>query len=166
MPSAAAALVTSPSLAAPSSIEYSVCTCRCTKFSEAGVLTLRGAPHGSCGRLFPRREQGRRSIWVTGGEGRSVLLAGHQGRCTDPRTSAVVLRGSDRTCLGDPDHSVTAVPLFPARDSARRAPASPAQGVRRQNRGAGTCSYSSSRSHPVRLVCRAMVPTCGPGQRS
>src|SRR4051794_27734628 len=156
MPSAAAALVTSPSLAAPSSIEYSVCTCRCTKFPEAGVLTLRGAPHGSCGRLFPRREQGRRSIWVTGGEGRSVLLAGHEGRCTDPRTSAVVLRGSDRTCLGDPDHSVTAVPPAPARDPtghwagvpARRGPASPAQGVRRQNRGAGTDRPTCFRCQP------------------
>src|SRR3712207_5354239 len=70
MPSAAAALVTSPSLAAPSSIEYSVCTCRCTKFSdEAGLLTVRGAPHGSCGRLPP-----------AGGQGRRVVLGDRRGR--------------------------------------------------------------------------------------
>src|SRR3954454_17732440 len=80
MPSAAAALVTSPSLAAPSSIEYSVCTCRCTKFSEAGVLTVRGAPHGSCSRLFPHRDRGGGSIWVTGGEGRFVVLVSRYWR--------------------------------------------------------------------------------------
>src|SRR5215217_1797643 len=40
MPWAAAAAVTSPSLAAPSSIEYSVCTCRCTKDSAVDVPLL------------------------------------------------------------------------------------------------------------------------------
>src|SRR6201747_1113212 len=74
MPSSAAALVTSPSLAAPSSIEYSVCTCRCTKFSAAddrgaGLLTVRGAPHGSCSRLPTR-----------GGQGRRVVLGDRRGR--------------------------------------------------------------------------------------
>src|SRR3954466_955445 len=47
MPAAAAAAVTSGSLAAPSSIEYSVCTCRCTKESDGVVLTGGGAPQWS-----------------------------------------------------------------------------------------------------------------------
>src|SRR5215212_10774485 len=42
MPWAAAAAVTSGSLAAPSSIEYSVWTCRCAKESEDGVLLTGG----------------------------------------------------------------------------------------------------------------------------
>src|SRR5215213_7029717 len=42
MPWAAAAAVTSGSFAAPSSIEYSVWTCRCAKESEDGVLLTGG----------------------------------------------------------------------------------------------------------------------------
>src|SRR3712207_9106095 len=61
----AAALVTSGSLAAPSSIEYSVCTCRCTNESDDGVLTFVGAPHGSC--VPGRRGSGGRPAGKTGG---------------------------------------------------------------------------------------------------
>src|SRR3954470_12506656 len=65
MPCSAAALVTSGSFAAPSSIEYSVCTCRCTNESDDGVLTGVGAPHGSCvpGRRGPRRATGGEDRW-------------------------------------------------------------------------------------------------------
>src|SRR5438445_13265792 len=81
MPCSAAARVTSGSFAAPSSIEYSVCTCRCTKESfpglEAGVALLTGgrAPRWSC---VPGRRLVRRA---TGGEDRRV------------RVSAVVVPG-------------------------------------------------------------------------
>src|SRR4051794_41848355 len=63
MPCAAAATVTSGSLAAPSSIEYSVWTCRCANES---VLTGGGAPQWSCvpGRRGPR---GRDDGQATGG---------------------------------------------------------------------------------------------------
>src|SRR6476661_7426031 len=47
MPCSAAALVTSGSLAAPSSIEYSVCTCRCTNESD-GLLTSTPRRRSSC----------------------------------------------------------------------------------------------------------------------
>src|SRR3954454_22108798 len=46
MPAAAAAAVTSGSFAAPSSIEYSVWTCRCTNESEGVLLTGGAAPQG------------------------------------------------------------------------------------------------------------------------
>src|ERR687890_1499280 len=65
IPCSAAALVTSGSLAAPSSIEYSVCTCRCTNESDDGVLTGLGAPHGSC--VPGRRGSGGRPAGKTGG---------------------------------------------------------------------------------------------------
>src|SRR3712207_9195499 len=75
----AAALVTSGSLAAPSSIEYSVCTCRCTNESDDGVLTFVGAPHGSC--VPGRRGSGgrpagetRRSRGPAGGAGGAPCL--------------------------------------------------------------------------------------------
>src|SRR4051794_41754316 len=78
MPCAAAATVTSGSLAAPSSIEYSVWTCRCANES---VLTGGGAPQWSCvpGRRGPR---GRDDGQATGGGGpeRSCLGAGGGGR--------------------------------------------------------------------------------------
>src|SRR4051812_22821932 len=64
MPCSAAALVTSGSLAAPSSIEYSVCTCRCAKESEGALLTGGRAPQWSC---VPDRRLIRRA---TGGEDR------------------------------------------------------------------------------------------------
>src|SRR3954465_13720834 len=70
MPCSAAALVTSGSLAAPSSIEYSVCTCRCAKESDpavrgdAALLTGGRAPRWSC---VPDRRLIRRA---TGGEDR------------------------------------------------------------------------------------------------
>src|SRR5687767_12393041 len=65
MPCAAAAAVTSGSFAAPSSIEYSVCTCRCTNDSLlAGLLTwavlLRVVP-------ARRGDAGRRPVGKTGG---------------------------------------------------------------------------------------------------
>src|SRR3954465_15146112 len=67
MPWAAAAAVTSPSLAAPSSIEYSVCTCRCTKDSAddvpvllTGTVLLRGVP-------ARRGDAGGRPVGKTGG---------------------------------------------------------------------------------------------------
>src|SRR6476469_4567176 len=92
MPAAAAAAVTSGSFAAPSSIEYSVCTCRWTNESD-GLLTGGGTPQSSCvpdGRELPR---------ATGGE--------DTVRWVDPRIAEGVLRGSDRTCLVTPDGSVT-----------------------------------------------------------
>src|SRR5215218_1379144 len=67
MPWAAAAAVTSPSLAAPSSIEYSVCTCRCTKFSADDVpLLLTGTV---LLRVVPARrgDAGGRPVGKTGG---------------------------------------------------------------------------------------------------
>src|SRR4051812_49970683 len=67
MPWAAAAAVTSPSLAAPSSIEYSVCTCRCTKDSADDVpLLLTGAV---LLRVVPARrgDAGGRPVGKTGG---------------------------------------------------------------------------------------------------
>src|SRR3954470_23887041 len=66
MPCSAAALVTSGSLAAPSSIEYSVCTCRCAKESDGALLTGGRAPRWSC---VPDRRLIRRA---TGGEDRRV----------------------------------------------------------------------------------------------
>src|SRR3954466_4042551 len=72
MPCAAAATVTSGSLAAPSSIEYSVWTCRCANES---VLTGGGAPQWSCvpGRRGPR---GRDDGQATGGEDRQCCVLG------------------------------------------------------------------------------------------
>src|SRR3954447_5476253 len=67
MPWAAAAAVTSPSLAAPSSIEYSVCTCRCTKDSADDVpLLLTGTV---LLRVVPARrgDAGGRPVGKTGG---------------------------------------------------------------------------------------------------
>src|SRR3954465_12504959 len=75
MPCAAAAAVTSGSLAAPSSIEYSVWTCRCANES---VLTGGGAPQWSCvpGRRGPR---GRDDGQATGGEDRQGCGLGVRG---------------------------------------------------------------------------------------
>src|SRR3712207_9563422 len=73
----AAALVTSGSLAAPSSIEYSVCTCRCTNESDDGVLTGLGAPHGSC--VPGRRGSGGRPAGGTRG-GTGGGWGGEEGR--------------------------------------------------------------------------------------
>src|SRR4029450_184900 len=77
MPWAAAAAVTSGSFAAPSSIEYSVCTWRCANESDPAdrgvLLTGGGAPQGSWGRDRrgrPAVRQGRsgwRSGWRFGG---------------------------------------------------------------------------------------------------
>src|SRR3954447_25867107 len=67
IPCSAAALVTSGSFAAPSSIEYSVCTCRCAKESDE-LLTDGRAPRWSC---VPDRRCVRRA---TGGEDRQVLF--------------------------------------------------------------------------------------------
>src|SRR3954468_16431848 len=87
MPAAAAAAVTSGSFAAPSSIEYSVCTCRCTNESD-GLLTGGGTPQWSC---VPG---GRELHRATGGE--------DTVRWVDPRIAEGLLRGSDRTCLLTP----------------------------------------------------------------
>src|SRR5215218_695589 len=84
MPAAAAAAVTSGSLAAPSSIEYSVCTCRWTNESD-GLLTGGRAPQWSCVPGGGKLQQ------ATGGE--------DAVRWVDPRIAEGVLRGSDRTCL-------------------------------------------------------------------
>src|SRR3712207_7484902 len=86
----AAALVTSGSFAAPASIEYSVCTWRCTNESDDGVLTGVGAPHGSC--VPGRRGSGGRPAGKTGGAvlrgaGRGVTRSSHHGG---------LLRGTDR----------------------------------------------------------------------
>src|SRR4051812_49873590 len=72
MPCAAAAAVTSGSLAAPSSIEYSVWTCRCANES---VLTGGGAPQWSRvpGRRGPR---GRDDGQATGGGERQCCVPG------------------------------------------------------------------------------------------
>src|SRR3954471_17041211 len=87
MPAAAAAAVTSGSLAAPSSIEYSVCTCRCTNESD-GVLT------GTwCSSVVVRA---RRKGTPTGDR------RGDTVRGVDPRIAEGLLRGSDRTCLLTP----------------------------------------------------------------
>src|SRR5947209_12691166 len=99
MPCSAAALVTSGSLAAPSSIEYSVCTCRCTNESDGALLTGGRAPQWSC---VPDRRLIRRA---TGGEDRRCRIS--VGGAADPRTAEGLLRGSDRTCRPgrtDPSH--------------------------------------------------------------
>src|SRR4051794_41817829 len=81
MPCAAAALVTSGSLAAPSSIEYSVCTCRCTNESDGdGVLTGGPAPQRACvpGRRDPAGDRRGRTggVWGGGGGGGPRLPPG------------------------------------------------------------------------------------------
>src|SRR3954449_6050068 len=73
IPCSAAALVTSGSFAAPSSIEYSVCTCRCAKESD-GLLTGGRAPRWSC---VPDRRCVRRA---TGGEDRRRCALGRGRR--------------------------------------------------------------------------------------
>src|SRR3954467_1093536 len=103
MPAAAAAAVTSGSLAAPSSIEYSVCTCRCTNESD-GLLTGCGTPQWSC---VPG---GRELHRATGGE--------DTVRWVDPRIADGVLRGSDRTC-----RLTVRTPCPPPLARSRRAPA-------------------------------------------
>src|SRR3978361_1146344 len=102
MPWAAAAFVTSGSLAAPSSIEYAGCTCRCAKESDAvdrelavvltGVrcssVVVRARPTGSCAQEPAGRPVGKTGV-------RLVRI-----RCgPDSRTGRGLLRGSDRTCL-------------------------------------------------------------------
>src|SRR5690348_10616472 len=77
MPYSAAALVTSGSLAAPSSIEYSVCTWRWA--NESAVLTGGRAPQWSCVPAVGFRR-------ATGGEDR---LDGTAGGDCDPRTVEV-----------------------------------------------------------------------------
>src|SRR5215203_5198392 len=95
MPCSAAAAVTSGSLAAPSSIEYSVCTCRCA--NESVLLTGGGAPQWSC---VPRPGcSGRRPVGKTGGRSGGCVSRVAGVRCPDPRTRRGLLRGSDRTCL-------------------------------------------------------------------
>src|SRR3954447_17780069 len=77
MPCAAAAAVTSGSLAAPSSIEYSVWTCRWA--NESVLLTgvryssvvVRAQPSGPWD-----QDDGRRPAGKTGGAGRAVLGRG------------------------------------------------------------------------------------------
>src|SRR3954451_8944031 len=91
MPCSAAALVTSGSFAAPSSIEYSVCTCRCAKESD-GLVTGGRAPRWSC---VPDRRCVRRA---TGGEDRrcgggEVSRSSHRGG---------LLRRTDRTVCRRP----------------------------------------------------------------
>src|SRR5919205_2409492 len=71
MPCSAAAFVTSGSFAAPSSIEYSVCTCRWTKESE--LLTGGRAPQGVV--PAPRRHSGGRPAGKTGVRGCLSILA-------------------------------------------------------------------------------------------
>src|SRR3954454_10423549 len=68
IPCSAAAFVTSGSLAAPSSIEYSVCTCRWT--NESALVTGGRAPRWSC---VPDRRCVRRA---TGGEDRRCCALG------------------------------------------------------------------------------------------
>src|SRR4051812_50217098 len=84
MPAAAAAAVTSGSFAAPSSIEYSVCTCRWANESD-GLLTGGRTPQWSC---VPG---GRELHRATGG--------GDPVRGIDPRIFEGLHRGADRTCL-------------------------------------------------------------------
>src|SRR5918998_5465577 len=93
MPCSAAAFVTSGSLAAPSSIEYSVWTCRCAKESDE-LVTGGRAPQWSC---VPGRQGLRRA---TGGEDRRASPPERRlGFDPDPRTGSCLRRGSDRTCL-------------------------------------------------------------------
>src|SRR5438309_7762460 len=79
MPCSAAALVTSGSFAAPSSIEYSVCTCRCTNESDAGrpVLLLTGGRAPQRSYVPAGGGSGGRPAGKTGVRGcRSILAPG------------------------------------------------------------------------------------------
>src|SRR4051794_23331030 len=96
MPAAAAAAVTSGSFAAPSSIEYSVWTCRCTNESEGVLLTGGAAPQG---RACPA---GRNSTGRPAGKtrsGGSILAL--------PKVYAEGLTGR---VFSHADRSVTSVP--------------------------------------------------------
>src|SRR3954447_1734999 len=124
MPAAAAAAVTSGSLAAPSSIEYSVCTCRCTKESDGVVLT--GAVLLS-GRACPPPAKRR----ATGGEDRQCGRGGGTGlrRYGVEAGGAPILalrtvysEGLTERVSAPPDRS-TKDPLPPPLASSRRVPA-------------------------------------------
>src|SRR3954469_17049244 len=153
MPAAAAAAVTSGSLAAPSSIEYSVCTCRCTKESDGGVLTGGGAPQWSrlpvAGEAAGDR-RGRPAVRTGGGTGLRRYGLGRYGlgRCSDPRTANGLLRGSDRTCLR------TAGPIHEGPPAPHHSPArgGSLQGAAQSRRRIVTCAMpASSYSSPTAL---------------
>src|SRR6476661_7063895 len=111
MPWAAAAFVTSGSFAAPSSIEYSVCTCRCAKESEdEGLLTgvrcssvvVRARPAGG-----PSGDRRGRPACV-----RLVLVAdgARQVQCLILALVEVYSAGLTGRVSPSPDRSVTSVP--------------------------------------------------------
>src|SRR3954464_10927847 len=111
MPCAAAAAVTSGSLAAPSSIEYSVWTWRCANESDE-LLTGGGTPQWSC-------VPGREGAPAGDRRGRPVCEApsGGGSGSPDPRTPGGLLRGSDRSCRPQADRERTRSPRPPqARD--------------------------------------------------
>src|SRR4051812_17120050 len=148
MPCSAAALVTSGSLAAPSSMEYSVCTCRCTNESFDGLL-LTGVPRwrssgpfagllcscvrsqarSRCGRtpqwscVPDRRRSGGRPVGKTGG----AEIQWRPGRDPVGGTSILALRKVYAEGLtervGHRRTDPRRTPCPPPRASSRRAPA-------------------------------------------
>src|SRR4051794_41823578 len=118
MPWAAAALVTSGSFAAPSSIEYSVCTCRCTNESDVdGVVTGGRAPQGSCvpGRRDPAGDR----------RGRPAGLFGRGGALgSPPREGLPPGAGRNWLAPGGP-HGHTPPPPRPPGAGARPAGGAP-----------------------------------------
>src|SRR5215218_8733029 len=108
IPWAAAAAVTSGSLAAPSNIEYSVWTCRCANESD-GLLTGGRAPQWSC---VPGRHGLRRA---TGGEDRR---ASPRERCLGVAPilalEVVYAEGLTGRVFSQADRSVTPAPATAA----------------------------------------------------
>src|SRR4051794_22305012 len=96
MPCSAAALVTSGSFAAPSSIEYSVWTCRCTNESVDGVLLTVAACSSQVVRARPSGIRRGRPAGKTGG---AVVRGVRAGGCPDPRTTEVYSGGPTERCL-------------------------------------------------------------------
>src|SRR3712207_9391764 len=106
MPWAAAAAVTSGSLAAPSSIEYSVWTCRWAKES---LLTDGRAPRWSC---VPGRQGLRRA--TGGGDRRARAPARGSGLPQILALDGVYAEGLPRRVSSHADPSVTLAPATPA----------------------------------------------------
>src|SRR3954469_4903020 len=112
MPCAAAAFVTSGSLAAPSSMEYSVCTCRWTKESDppdgAALLTVL-----LCSSQVVRARPGgtRRA---TGGEDRQCSGAYRRAGTSILALPRVYSEGLTERVSSLADRSVTSAPPGPS----------------------------------------------------
>ena len=167
MPSSAVRSNKSSSRAAPSSMEYSVCTCRCTKESwDPGSTSGSGAPSGACERA------GRSACGSADGLGEGASLRrGEAARTTDspaPEPPAACDRPVRRTARSRRAGAARGLPA-PDRSPRSRLSVMIASMTRPRRSAPSSGRVASHRLGDLRLAPRSRPacprPPCAPGPR-